>query len=113
MQGIDRKIDSICAPLGRRVNAVVNYETFVLDRDIEDVWAQSVGDTVAHWHAGVTRYTTSAFLRAKLGEALSRRKLAAHVFETETEALSHMERAHLSARVESSTEEKVLSIRKI
>lgn len=51
---------------------VVNYEDFVLDRGYLDV----------------TRYTSSAFLRAKLGAALSRRKLAPHVFETEDEALA-------------------------
>ena len=73
-------------PLNRRVHAVVNYEGFVLERDIEDAWAESVDRTVARFYDRVTRYTTSAFLRAKLGDALSRRKLSPHVFETEDEA---------------------------
>jgi propionate CoA-transferase len=47
-----------------------------------------VSRLVASWYDGVTRYTTSAFLRAKLGEALARRKLAPHIFETEDEALA-------------------------
>lgn len=33
-----------------------------------------------------SRYTTSAFLRLKLGESLAERHLATHVFETEVEA---------------------------
>ena len=86
VHAIARRISSICEPLGRRVRAVVNYEGFVLDREIEDAWARSVSEVVERWYAGVTRYTTSAFLRAKLGDALARRNVAPHVFETEDEA---------------------------
>ena len=42
------------------------------------------------WYLSVTRFTTSAFMRAKLGSALSRRKLSPHIFETEAEALAHV-----------------------
>ena len=83
---IARKNIAICEPLGHRVNAVVNYEGIFIDREIEDAWAQSVSDIVSHFHSGVTRYTTGAFLRSKLGETLTRRELAPHVFESETEA---------------------------
>jgi propionate CoA-transferase len=81
-------VAEICAPLKRRVRAVVNYEGFVLARDVEDAWADLVSEVVERWYDGVTRYTTSAFLRAKLGDALSRRKLAPHIFESEEEALA-------------------------
>ena len=81
-------MDEICAPLERRVHAVVNYEGFVLGRDVEDAWADLVSEIVERWYDGVTRYTTSAFLRAKLGDALARRKLAPHIFESEEEALA-------------------------
>ena len=86
VEAMARQIAAICEPLGRRVHAIVNYEGFVLDREIEDAWVQSVSEIVQRWYVDVTRYTTSAFLRAKLGQALSRRKLAPHVFETEEEA---------------------------
>ena len=86
VQQVERQVEALCAPLARRVRAIVNYEGFVLAREVEDAWAQSVARIVDRWYAGVTRYTTSAFLRAKLGEALARRKVAAHVFETAEEA---------------------------
>ena len=35
---------------------------------------------------GVTRFTTSAFMRAKLGDALAKRGVAPHIFESEAEA---------------------------
>jgi propionate CoA-transferase len=88
IEAIRRKVETMCAPLGRRVHAVVNYEGFEIARDVEDAWAEMVSRLVAAWYDGVTRYTTSAFLRAKLGEALARRRLAPHIFETEDEALA-------------------------
>ena len=55
---------------------------------VEDAWADRVSEIVERWYDGVTRYTTSSFLRAKLGDALARRKLAPHIFETEEEAIA-------------------------
>jgi propionate CoA-transferase len=89
---IARKAEALCAPLGRRVHAIVNYEGFEIAREVEDAWAEMVSDLVDRFYDGVTRYTTSAFLRAKLGEALERRKLAPHIFETEEEALAALPR---------------------
>jgi len=79
---IARQVRTLCEPLGHRAHAVVNYEGFVLDRDLEDPFAEMVSETVRRWYSGVTRFTTRAFMRAKLGEALGRRKLAPHIFET-------------------------------
>jgi len=90
---IVERVRSICAPLGKKVHAIVNYEGFELDRDLEDLYVAAVGDLVKRFYASVTRYTTSAFLRAKLGEAMSRRKLAPHIFETEEEALAELARS--------------------
>jgi propionate CoA-transferase len=38
----------------------------------------------------VTRYTTSGFLRRKLGEALSDRGVAPHIYESADEAQRHL-----------------------
>ena len=89
IDAIQARVAEICEPLirqGRRVQAIVNYEGFEIDRDLEDRYAEMVRDRVERYYAGVTRFTTSAFMRAKLGEALARRKLAPHIFESEAEA---------------------------
>jgi propionate CoA-transferase len=86
IDAIARKIDSICGPVGRRVHAVANYEGFVIDPRLEDAWTHSAEQTGQRWYVGITRYATSAFLRAKLGAALARRRLSPLVFETEEEA---------------------------
>ena len=91
------KVRAICEPLGRRVHAVVNYEGFHIDRDVEERYAEMATEAVTSYYESVTRFTTSAFLRAKLGEALARRKLAPHIFETEAEALAHSRRLRQDA----------------
>ena len=44
---------------------------------------QEIGDTYFH---GVTRFTTSAFMRSNLGAALESRGVAPHIYESEDEA---------------------------
>ena len=39
------------------------------------------------YYTHVSPYTTSAFMRLKLGEALENRGLSAHIYETQREAL--------------------------
>ena len=80
------KIREVCGPLGHKVYAVVNYDGFELDSDLEEAYldaVQEMGDTYFH---GVTRFTTSAFMRAKLGSALESRGVAPHIYESEGEA---------------------------
>ena len=45
-----------------------------------------VQQLVSKYYQDVTRYTTSAFLRMKLGDALKKRAMAPHIFENQTEA---------------------------
>ena len=44
-----------------------------------------------------TRYTTSSFLRTKLGEALKHREVAPHVYETVDEARRHLHEVERTA----------------
>src|SRR6266704_2929157 len=86
IEDVVAKIREICGPLGHKVYAVVNCDGFELDSDLEDAYldgVQEMGDTYFH---GVTRFTTSAFMRAKLGDALESRGVAPHIYESEDEA---------------------------
>ncbi len=90
VEAIRDRVRAICAPLGHKVYTIVNYEGFVLDRSVEDAYAEMVKDVVERFYLGVTRFTTSTFMRAKLGEALARREVAPHVFESEAEARAEL-----------------------
>jgi propionate CoA-transferase len=80
------KVRAICEPLGHKVYVVVNYEGFTVDRHVEDAYLEMVKDVVHRYYIGVTRFTTSSFMRAKLRDSLAARGLSPHIFETEAEA---------------------------
>lgn len=75
-----------CKTIGKRVEAIVNYDSFRIDEDVVDDYVAMVRDMVDGYYTKVSRYTTSAFMRLKLGDALTQRKLAPHIFETREEA---------------------------
>jgi len=47
---------------------------------------------VSEYYSDVTRYTTSAFLRMKLGDELKKRHLAPHIFQSGEEARQALEK---------------------
>jgi len=77
-----------CETVGKRVDVVVNYDGFRIDEDLLDEYAGMVQVLVQYYYNRVSRYTTSAFLRMKLGDALRERGVSPGVFETRDEALS-------------------------
>jgi propionate CoA-transferase len=82
-QTVERRIRAVSRG---RVDAIVNYDSFEIPEELADAYAQMVRYLMDHHYRKVSRYTTSAFLRMKLGDALSGRGVAAHVYETREEA---------------------------
>ena len=80
------RIRTIVEPLGHKVYAVVNYDGFNLDRDVEDAYLDAVEEIGDRYFHGTTRFTTSAFMRAKLRDSLQKRGVALHIYESEDEA---------------------------
>jgi propionate CoA-transferase len=76
--------------LGHRVNVIVNYENFSILPELLDEYSGMVRWVTDNFYSTVTRYTTSGFLRVKLGDALGRRQLAPHIYETAAEARQHL-----------------------
>jgi propionate CoA-transferase len=74
------------APLGKRVYAIVNYDNFTIETELLDAYSAMVRGLMDKYYAGVTRYTTSGFLRMKLGDALEKRGVAPHIYESAVEA---------------------------
>ena len=79
-------VERIVSPLGKRVYTIVNYDNFIIMPDIVDEYTDMVKFLVDNYYTGVTRYTTSAFLRMKLGDALKKRDVAPHIYEDSDEA---------------------------
>lgn len=86
IQRIKEAVEKVLTPLDRKVYAIVNYDNFWIAPDLVGPYIDMVKALVERHYSGVTRYTTSAFLRAKLGEALSARNVAPQLFETASQA---------------------------
>lgn len=88
IRAIVKAVENKLAPLGHRVYAIVNYDNFSIVPELLDEYSAAVRGLMDRFYSGVLRYTTSGFLRMKLGEALERRGVAPHIFESAAEAQS-------------------------
>jgi propionate CoA-transferase len=87
LKAIAAEIDQRLAAVGKKVPVAANYDNFYLAPDLADAYASAVRALAEHYYEGVTRYTTSSFMRLKLRGHLSERGLAPHVYESRQEAL--------------------------
>ena len=91
IKAIEKAVERRLTSLGRRVYAIVNYDNLSILPELLDEYSAMVRSLTDRFYSGVSRYTTSGFLRIKLGEALEKRGLAPHIFESANEAKRHKE----------------------
>ncbi len=92
-QQIDRIADLVrerLAPLGHKVMTVVNYDNFSITPELMDGYSAMVRGLVDQFYLHVTRYTASAFLRARLGDALNQQEIQPNLFPDSDAALSRL-----------------------
>ena len=89
MQAIRQAVEQRCRPIGTKIDVVVNYDAFNIDDEVLDEYSDMVQDMEGRFYRHVSRYTTSAFMRLKLGDRLTDRGHAAHIFETLDEAMAN------------------------
>jgi propionate CoA-transferase len=77
---------SRCKKIGKRVGVFINYNSFRINENIVDDYADMDRYMLEHYYTTITRYATSAFMRMKLDRAFSERDIAPHVFERKEEA---------------------------
>jgi len=66
IEAIARTVESKLGELDKRVYAIVNYDNFSIVPELLDEYSAMVSRLVDRFHSGVSRYTTSGFLRIKL-----------------------------------------------
>ena len=71
---------------GRRVNSIVNHDGCRIAEDLYDDYAEMIQYMSENHYLTTARYTTSAFMRMKMQEALNKRGLQPHIFERAEEA---------------------------
>lgn len=86
IESIKSTIEKLLKPLGKKVYAVGNYDQFTIDPDLIDAYSEMQKYLTENFFSKVSRFTTSAFLRMKLGKALEDRGVAPHIYESPDEA---------------------------
>ncbi len=90
IEQIRQAVEDTLKPIGHKVNAIVNYDRFAIAPELVDDYIGMVKAVVETYYHDVTRYTSNAFMRVRLGEELAKRKLEPHVFETADEAAASL-----------------------
>ena len=72
IQRIQNHVEKMLKPLGKKVLTIVNYDNFNVLPELVEEYAEMV-KYVMQFYEKVTRYTTSTFLRMKLGDELAKR----------------------------------------
>ena len=80
------ELEKRCRKAGRRVQMIANYNGFILNSKIADAYFSMITYMQNRYYLSVARYSTSAFMRLKLADALVTRELAPNVFESHSEA---------------------------
>lgn len=87
VEAVRAALEQRFASIGRKVSVVANYDGFEIAEDVIDAWAAAAQGLSERHYRNVSRYTTSAFMRVKLGEAMGSRGVQPHLFETQREAM--------------------------
>lgn len=83
---IEAAVEAVLQPIGHKVRAVVNYDRFSIVPELIDAYIAMVKGVVERHYHDVTRYTSSSFLRMKLGEALALKSIVPNIFGSADEA---------------------------
>ncbi|NNF24647.1 MAG: acyl CoA:acetate/3-ketoacid CoA transferase [Rhodobacteraceae bacterium] len=86
---VQRAVEAVCAPHGRKVDVVVNYDDCRIDDDVMSAWANMVSDLERRFYRNISRYAGSAFMRMKLSEVFPEHRT--HIFESQRQASKYLE----------------------
>ena len=85
IQRMKEVVMGILNPIGKKVRTIANYDNFNVSPHLVDEYTEMVRNAATYYES-VTRYTTSTFLRMKLGDELQKRGVAPHIYESREEA---------------------------
>jgi propionate CoA-transferase len=78
------------AGLGKKVNIISNYDGRTIAPKLQARHLDFITELERKYYLTAARYTTSAFLRQKMGHDLKNREIAPHIFETAQEARAYI-----------------------
>lgn len=86
LEEVSRDANAFFKGLGQKVNIISNHDGISIAPRLAGKFANLLSQLQYDYYLTATRYTTSAFLRQKLGEDLKQRSIQPHIFESRDEA---------------------------
>lgn len=86
IKAIQEQIALNLGPLEHRVYTIVNYDNFDILPELIEPYMEMVRTVVEKYYENVTRYSTGAFMRMKLGDTLRENNMTPHIFQSQEEA---------------------------
>ncbi len=88
---IEKNVRKKLQHLNHKVYAVINYDNFYLNPELIPEYTQMVKRLMDDLYYRATRYTTSTFLRTKLGESLQQCNITPHIYKSSQGALQALQ----------------------
>ena len=85
-------MDAVLAPIGKRVNSIVNYDSFHVDPAVSDAYLDLVRHVEISYYLKVSRYTTNGFIRIKLSRGLEERQISSDIDKNYSDATGKLDR---------------------
>lgn len=86
----ERELNAFFSSIGEKVNLVSNHDGMSVAPAMAAGFANVLGQLEYDYYLTATRYSTSAFLRQKLGQDLKKRSISPNIFETRQEAANYI-----------------------
>ncbi len=90
LEKLDKELNQFFIELGEKVNIVTNHDGISVAPRLVSKFMNLLSQLEYDYYLTATRYTTSAFLRQKLGADLKQRSIQPHIFETKQEASDYI-----------------------
>ncbi|MEL7428819.1 MAG: acyl CoA:acetate/3-ketoacid CoA transferase [Pseudomonadota bacterium] len=87
---VEQDANTFFLGLGRKVNTVTNYDGISIAPRLQTRFMNLLGQLEYDYFLTSTRYTTSAFMRQKLGQEFKNRSIPPHIFESREEAANYL-----------------------
>jgi propionate CoA-transferase len=86
IENIRQIVETKCKAAGKKVKAIVDYESFNIGEDLLDAYLDMGKYIIETYYDDVTRHTTSEAIRSRLGDELVKRGLSPSMYDDEAEA---------------------------
>lgn len=90
IESVRRVLEAFCGRIGHKASLIVNYDGFRLEDSEADAYFEMVRQLQLKYYSSATRFTSSAFMRMKLGAAFSDLSSASHICETHAQAATYL-----------------------